>query len=135
MQFFLRFLLSLCILFAGGYKHLHAHAPEQAKIEGSFDRIALQMAGAIPDGHSSNVSYTPYHPASENNQLYATETEPDSDKWTYYKKHTEAGNYFTAFFNARSTGYFQYYSHPLPFCKHFSHTAAHNCAVLQVFRN
>lgn len=134
MKLFLRFLLSLTVLFSGGYGALYAKAQEQVKTQHSFDSHTWQQFSVLLDGHNSVLSYTPYQPADEANQLYATESEEDSNKWPTVKKHAEAGNYFTAFFHARITGYFQYHSDPLPFCKHSFHTAAHNCAVLQVFR-
>lgn len=134
MSFLIRFILSLCFLFWGGYAHaIQGHLGysrkriAQSSVHASYSRqqggeVTVSKAGSSDTGNKTN------------DIIIAVEMEED-DGSASSKKQGGAGHYPVSYLYApEPEGDYCCLSNRLPFCEHFSRTSSYKFILHRVIR-
>ena len=134
-----KFLLCLCLLLAGGYGQLHAHAYNDCVC---FSPLKMtkktEVANFCPVQNRPATFFIQSASTGKENPVYrmeVAEKEAEEYESASSKKHHEISNYFTTRFDAQAVENLFGDLKCLPFGKHSSFMSSYRChLVLQVFR-
>ncbi|WP_186753997.1 hypothetical protein [Echinicola salinicaeni] len=136
IKFFVRILLSLCVVLSSGYSQLYAH--KHLEVNTYAPSSILEVSGQVNHGirNSHDFFLKSLSSISERDgfQLDTSDFEEEDDEIRSFKKYVENSNYFAALFFAEVFKELFRYINPDPglhYGKHYINTLS-NCLYLKI---
>ncbi|WP_134089603.1 hypothetical protein [Olivibacter sp. XZL3] len=136
MKWFVRFFLSLCLLFVSRYHQVHANVPQHGTPHTLVKVSALKEAASIDAAHMARLVFkpAPIHSVNIAERERPADNE-EEDESVSSRKYVEISNYFTDFFYALKSAYlFLQIKHSAAFCAHFSYSLSRSYLLFRVIR-
>ncbi|UCS94046.1 hypothetical protein KZP23_03155 [Echinicola marina] len=140
VKFFVRILLSLCVVLSSGYSQLYAHKHQEVNTytPSSIVDLCGQIKSGVKNSHDFFVKSLSSVAERDGFKFDSSDFEEEDDNIRSFKKYMDSSKYFAALFFARVLRDLFRYINPDPglrYSKSFAHTESYRLhLMIEVFR-